>query len=99
LHADVRQAIRKGNALVKKGDLSGARVEFEQAAIEAPEAPFIPYNIANTYLLEGKFDEAKKQYERAMTLTQQPDLQSKNSLQSGTSRLCSRRPGRRHPRI
>jgi tetratricopeptide (TPR) repeat protein len=79
----VKPHILKGNRLVKKGDLAGARAEFESAQIDAPEAAFIPYNIGNTHYLEGDFDEARKSYERAALLAKDPDLKSKIAYNLG----------------
>lgn len=75
-HADMKDHIMRGNKLLKKKDLVGARGEFESAQIDAPEAPFIPYNIALTYHLEGNWDMAQKQYEKALAMTKDPRLQA-----------------------
>lgn len=77
LRADFKDHVRKGNRLLQKGDPAGARAEFESARNDIPEAPFLPYNIAATYYLEGNMAEAKKQYEQALAMTTDPDLQSK----------------------
>lgn len=81
--ADVKSHVRAGNKLLKKGDIAGARAEFESAQIDAPEAPYLPYNIAATYLMEGNFDEAKRQYERAAGMTTNVDLKSKVAYNLG----------------
>jgi Ca-activated chloride channel family protein len=83
LRADYKDHVRKGNQLLKKGDLAGARAEFESARIDVPEAPFLPYNIAATYYLEGNFDDAKKQYEQALAMTNDPGLRSKIQYNMG----------------
>jgi tetratricopeptide (TPR) repeat protein len=75
--ADVRDHVLKGNKLLKDGDIPAARAEFESARIDAPELPFLPYNIAATYYLEQKFDDAKTSYEQALSLAKDPDMKSK----------------------
>lgn len=81
--ADFKSHVRKGNRLLKKGDAAGARAEFESAQIDVPEAPFLPYNIAATHYFEGNFEEAKKQYEKAMAMTQNTDFRSKIAYNMG----------------
>lgn len=81
--ADLKKHVRKGNALLKKGDIAGARSEFEAARIDAPEEAFLPYNIAATYYMEGNFPEAKKLYEQAFEMAQNPDLKSKVAYNLG----------------
>jgi Ca-activated chloride channel family protein len=76
LFADIKSHVRQGNRLLKKGDIAGARAEFESAEIDAPEAAFLPYNIGATYYLEGKFEEAQKQYEKAEQMATSPGLKS-----------------------
>ncbi len=83
VHADYKDHVREGNKLLRKGKPTEARAAFEQARIDLPEAPFLPYNIAATYYLEGNFDEAKKQYELASSLTQNPALKSKIAYNMG----------------
>lgn len=75
-HADIKTHIVRGNELVQKKDFSGARAEFESARIDAPEEPLIPYNIGTVYYLEGKLDDAKREYETALALAKQPQLKS-----------------------
>jgi len=74
--ADLKSHVIRGNKLFKNGDPAGARSEFESGQIDAPENPFLPYNIAATYLLEGNFDEANKYYEKAQLLAKDPVLKS-----------------------
>lgn len=81
--ADLKEHVRRGNELLKKKDFTGARGEFESALIDAPEAAFLPYNIATTYYLEGNFEEAKKKYKQAMTMTSDPHLQAKAAYNLG----------------
>ncbi len=75
--ADIKEHVRRGNQLLNKKDFAGARGEFESASIDAPEAAFLPYNIATTYYLEGNFEEAKKKYEQTLVMTSDPGLKSK----------------------
>ncbi len=75
-HANLKEHVRRGNKLVKNGDLAGARVEFENAQIDSPDEAFLSYNIAATYLMEGKFDEAQKYYEKATVMAKNPVLKS-----------------------
>lgn len=81
--ADVKDHVRRGNQLLKKKDFAGARAEFESAAIDAPEAAFLPYNIATTYYLEGNFEEAKKRYEQALTMAKDPILKEQANYNLG----------------
>jgi Ca-activated chloride channel family protein len=83
LFGAAKEHIIEGNKLLKKGDLKGARMEFESAQIDAPEEAFIPYNIATTYLLEGNFDEAKRLYAQADGMTKNPDLKAKIAYNLG----------------
>lgn len=81
--ADVKTHIQEGNRLAKRKDFSGARGEFESAQIDAPEMPYIPYNIALTYYAEGKFEEARRQFEKTLAMTEQKDLISKTLYNLG----------------
>jgi len=74
--AKLKDHIREGNRLLKKGDLEAARGEFESAQIDVPEEAFVPYNIANTYYLEGNFEEAKYHFEQALGLAKTPQMKS-----------------------
>ncbi|MCB4757177.1 MAG: VWA domain-containing protein [Elusimicrobia bacterium] len=74
--ADLKGHILKGNKLLKKGDLEGARTEFESAQIDAPEEALVPYNIAGTFLMEGNFEEANRYYEKAQVMSKNPVLKS-----------------------
>lgn len=75
-HANMKQQVMKGNKLLKQKDFSGARSEFESALIDEPDAAFLPYNIAATHFMEGNLEEAKRQYERAALMTNDPVLKS-----------------------
>ncbi len=77
VQAHWKDQVREGNHLVQKGDYAGARAEFESAQIDAPEAAFLPYNIAGTYYLEGNLEQAQKTYEKAKAAATGPDLKSK----------------------
>lgn len=74
--ADVKSQIIEGNKLFKNGDLKAARGAFESAQIDAPDAEYVPYNIATTYYLEGNFEEAKRYYELAKTMSRNPVFKS-----------------------
>ncbi|MFN0117264.1 MAG: VWA domain-containing protein, partial [Elusimicrobiota bacterium] len=69
VQADFKDHILTGNKLIKKKDLTGARKEFESARNDNPDSPIPVYNIANSYYLEGKFDEAEKEYLSASNMT------------------------------
>ncbi|MCB4755795.1 MAG: VWA domain-containing protein [Elusimicrobia bacterium] len=81
--ADWKDQVRMGNQLLRKGDTEGARKEFESSRIDAPEAAFLPYNIAGTYYLEGSMEEAQKQYEQAKAMAASADLKSKIAYNLG----------------
>lgn len=81
--ADYKDHVRKGNKLIQKGDMEGARAQFQSARIDLPEAAFLPYNIAATYYLEGNMEEAKKQYEQALSMTTDSALKSKINYNLG----------------
>jgi Ca-activated chloride channel homolog len=83
LLADAKLNIQKGNKLAKKQDFSGARGAFESALIDAPEMPHIPYNIGLTYYAEGRFDDAKREFEKTLAMTEHPDLVSKTYYNLG----------------
>ncbi len=74
--ADYKDHVRRGNKLLQGGDTAGARAEFENARIDLPEAPFLPYNVAATYYLEGNMEEAQKQYEQALAMTDDSSFRS-----------------------
>lgn len=69
--------IRDGNRLLRKGDLAGARGEFESALIDEPESPIAAYNLGTAEMVDQKYDEAQKHLEQAASLTQQPSFKSR----------------------
>ena len=83
LQADLKSHVLKGNRFAKKGDMAGARGEFESAQIDAPESPEIKFNIATTYHLEGNFEEAKVHYEQAFGLSKTPEMKSRIAYNLG----------------
>jgi len=83
VHATAKEHIIKGNKYLKDGDPKAARGEFESAQIDAPDEAFIPYNIGTTYVLEGNFDEAKRYFELANTMTKDAGLKAKIAYNLG----------------
>lgn len=81
--ADVETQVRRGAAYAKDGNMAAARKEFEAARIDAPEAAYLPYNIATAYYLEGDFDQARAHYEQALELADDGALKSKIAYNLG----------------
>lgn len=67
---EVSGILKAGDALAATGDFAGARVEYEKALAEVPDAdkPIILSAIGGTYVNEGKVDEARGAYEQALAL-------------------------------
>jgi len=74
--ADWRSAINRGNRHFANQRYEEARTAYFEAQSGNPEGPEAPYNIGNTYLIEGKFDDALKAYDQAAALTRHPGLKS-----------------------
>jgi Ca-activated chloride channel family protein len=74
--ADLKSHLNKGNSLLMKGDIEGARQEYFSAQAEAPDAPEPPYNTGNTYLYEGKLEDALKSFSDAQARARNPQLRS-----------------------
>lgn len=75
--------IREGNKLLKKGDLSGARGEFESALIDEPDSPIILYNLGTTAILQNQHEEAGRRLEQASRSTSDLELKSKCAYNMG----------------
>jgi Ca-activated chloride channel family protein len=87
--ADVKDNIREGNRLFKKNDFVGARAAFEAAQIDAPEAGVIRYDVAMTYFAEGKFDDAKREFERALAMEKDPAIKARIAYNLGHTEFAS----------
>lgn len=74
--ADWKAQLRLGNRWMQEGNAEEARQQYLQAQSEAPEQPEPPYNVGNSYLYEGKFDDALKAYDQAGLLARSPMLKS-----------------------
>jgi tetratricopeptide (TPR) repeat protein len=70
---------RLGNALLAKGDLSGAEQQYRDAAVAKPDFADSHSNLALTFVRRGKVDEAIKEYEIALSLPPE-DAQSHLAL-------------------
>jgi Ca-activated chloride channel family protein len=89
--ADWRSAINRGNRLFAKSQYEDARTQYFTAQSERPEGPEAPYNIGNTYLVEGKYDEALRSYDQAAGLTRHPMLKSAIAYNRGLALLFAGR--------
>jgi len=76
VRADWKAALRLGNRWMAEGRAEEAREQYLNAQTEAPDQPEPPYNIGNSYLYEGKFDDALKAYDQAALLARSPLMKS-----------------------
>jgi len=74
--ADYRSSMSEGNKLCIQGDYEGARQKYFNAQVEAQGAAEPHYNIGNTWLYEGKFEDALRCYDEADRLARNPMLKS-----------------------
>lgn len=81
--ADIRNQVRAGNRLVKAGDYEAAAKEFESAQIDDPENPLLAFNLGTVALLRGNADEALRHFERADSLTKDPELRARIAYNAG----------------
>jgi tetratricopeptide (TPR) repeat protein len=75
--------IRAGNRLLKKGDINGARGEFESALIDEPESPVAVYNLGTAELLQGNLEPAQKRLEQAAAMSPEADFKSRCAYNMG----------------
>jgi tetratricopeptide (TPR) repeat protein len=81
--ADYRGHLRRGNRHFKAERVEEARQEYFNAQSDRPEAPEAPYNIGNTYLTEGKWDDAIRSFDQAATLAKHPLMKSLAAYNKG----------------
>ncbi len=81
--ADYKSHLRKGNRHFANQRVDEARQEYYNAQADLPESPEAPYNIGNTWLSEGKFDEAVKSFDQAHALAKHPQLKSVTAYNKG----------------
>ena len=89
--ADWRAPLARGNKLYVQGRMEEARAEYYNAQAEAPESPVPPYNVGNTFVGEGKHDDALKAYDQAAGLTLQPQLKSMIAYNRGCALVAAGR--------
>jgi len=89
--ADWRAPLARGNRLYVQGKLEEARQEYYNAQAEAPENAAPPYNIGNTFVGEGKADEALKAYDQAAGLARHPLLRSAVAYNRGCALIAAGR--------
>ncbi len=81
--ADYRSHLRKGNRHFGKQRVEEARQEYYNAQSDHPEGAEAPYNIGNTWLSDGKFDDAVKSFDQAFALAKHPQLKSVAAYNKG----------------
>ena len=81
--SDFRSSMNEGNKLSIAGDLEGARQKYFNAQVEGPGMAEPLYNIGNTWLFEGKFEDALRSYEEADRLARHPQLKSAIAFNRG----------------
>ena len=74
--ADFRSSMNEGNKLAQQGDLEGARQKYFNAQVEGPGRAEPFYNIGNSWMYEGKFEDALRSFEEADRLTRHPLMKS-----------------------
>jgi len=81
--ADFRSSMNEGNKLALAGDLEGARQKYFNAQVEGPGLAEPIYNIGNTWLFEGKYEDALRSYDEADRLARHPQLKSAIAFNRG----------------
>lgn len=87
--ADFRREIRRGNRLARDGRMEEARAAYFAAQSERPDAAEPSYNVGNTYLAEGKHEDALKAYDQAAMLAKHPLLKSVVAYNRGWAELAA----------
>lgn len=81
--ADYRSHLRRGNRHFKAQRIDEARQEYYNAQSGSPESAEAPYNIGNTWLTDGKFDDAIKSFDQAAALAKHPQMKSLAAYNKG----------------
>jgi Ca-activated chloride channel family protein len=89
--ADWRASINRGNRAFADQRFEDARTAYFDAQAGHPEGPEAPYNIGNTYLFEGKVEEALKAFDQAAGLTRHPQLRSVIAYNRGMALISAGR--------
>jgi Ca-activated chloride channel family protein len=76
VRADFRSSMNGGNKAALAGDLEGARQKYFNAQVEGPGMAEPHYNIGNTWLYEGKYEDALRSYDEADRLARNPQLKA-----------------------
>ncbi|MGD9547061.1 MAG: VWA domain-containing protein [Candidatus Krumholzibacteriia bacterium] len=86
------QAMARGRDLYAQGDYQGALTEFGSALVHDPENPLVSLALGETLHRLEQYQDAVREFERTLTLTEEPDLRAEALYNTGTSLLGAGEP-------
>ncbi|MFH2053836.1 MAG: VWA domain-containing protein [bacterium] len=81
------QAMARGRDLYDQGDYQGALTEFGSALVLDPEDPLVSLAMGETLHRLEQYQEAIREFERSLNLTEDPELRAEALYNAGTSLL------------
>ena len=77
--------VERGNRAFAAEDYDKALQLYDQARNEAPESPYVHYNLGNAYYRLGKYDQARAAYEKSAELGKEESLLYKSRHNLGNT--------------
>jgi len=86
---DGAAAAAEGRRLYGQGDYQGALTAFEGAVVQAPDDPVLSLAVGETLFRLERYPEATREFERVLTLTDDPELRAEALYNRGTAALAA----------
>jgi len=85
--------MNEGVASYESGEYADALVSFEAALVQAPDHPKIGLAVGETLFQLERYEEAVREFERVLQLTDDPQVRAETLFNLGTARLAAGDPG------
>jgi len=85
---DGAAAAAEGRRLYERGDYQGALTAFEGAVVQAPDDPVLSLAVGESLFRLERYPEAMREFERVLTLTDDPELRAEALYNRGTATLA-----------
>ena len=86
---DGATAAAEGRRLYEKGDFQGALSAFQGAVVQAPDDPLLSLAVGESLFRLQKYPEALREFDRALSLTDDPSLRAEAHYNRGTTALAA----------
>lgn len=85
LAASLDSQAREGVSLYNREEYAEAAAKFQASQLEQPDQQDVAYNLANSLYRLGRYEEAAKAYQKALTEKTPPDLKQKSYFNQGNA--------------